>query len=88
MQCSHIASVYIYISVTLKLRGARAGGGCIAAVSNSVVPIVTCMYKVSYTRGAESGPIQYRSSFLSSLLIGSLRSLTSYSAYLGYIMAG
>ena len=32
--------------------------------------------------------LQYRSSFLSSLLIGSLRSLTSYSAYLGYIMAG
>ena len=28
--------------------------------------------------------LQYRSSFLSSLLIGSLRSLTSYSAYLGY----
>ena len=27
-------------------------------------------------------------SFQSSLLIGSLRSLTSYSAYLGYIMAG
>ena len=30
--------------------------------------------------------LQYRSRFLSSLLIGSLRSLTSYSAYLGYIM--